>query len=141
MIEPFDGNWASEFIYGQVSPLFIPISLFLLLILLRPICTLSRITTWFGVPSSKMNQYRFQGESNFPLYAQPGELSKLPPELRFQIWKYVFEDIFEKPSSIPSALSILHCNRSLYQETSLILYEFHILGLQIEISTSIDGER
>ncbi|CAI7572235.1 unnamed protein product [Penicillium bialowiezense] len=81
-----------------------------------------------------MNEDRPQEESNLPpLYAQLGEFSKLPAELRFQIWDCLFANFFKYPSKTPRALSILSWNRSLYEETSRILYERRVLELRIRV--------
>jgi hypothetical protein len=87
------------------------------------------------LPPSNMNQNRSQEESKPPLFAQLGEFSKLPPELRFQIWNCLFVDFF-KNTSAPCGLSILSCNRTLNQETSRILYEHRVLSLTIVICCS-----
>ncbi|KAJ5948324.1 hypothetical protein N7466_001339 [Penicillium verhagenii] len=87
------------------------------------------------VPPSNMNQDRSREESKTPLFAQLGEFSKLPPELRFQIWNYLFDDFF-KNMSVPHGLSILSCNRNLNKETTRILYEHRVLSLTIAIDCS-----
>ncbi|KAJ5086740.1 hypothetical protein NUU61_008047 [Penicillium alfredii] len=49
---------------------------------------------------------------------QLGTFAKLPTELRFLIWEYLFSEIHK----IPGALSILYCSRHLYKEVSSLLY-------------------
>lgn len=84
-----------------------------------------------------MNQDRPREESKPPLFAQLGQFSKLPPELRFQIWNYFFDDFFK--SGCPHGLSILSCNRSLNKEISYILYEHRVLTLTVMIRCSTEG--
>lgn len=84
-----------------------------------------------------MNQDHSRGESKPTPFAQLGEFSKLPPELRFQIWNYFFDDFYKNGS--PHGLSILSCSRSLNKETSYILYEHRVLTLTIKMRCSEEG--
>ncbi|KGO74427.1 hypothetical protein PITC_019600 [Penicillium italicum] len=63
-----------------------------------------------------------------PSFAQLGKLAKLPLEIRFFIWESLFYGIY----TAPNALSILRCNRYLYQEISDHLYN----GMRHEIRIS-----
>ncbi|KAJ5746884.1 uncharacterized protein N7511_008580 [Penicillium nucicola] len=85
-----------------------------------------------------MNQDRSQEESK-PPFAQLGEFSKLPPELRFQIWNCLFDNFFQNMDLAPRALSILSCNRSLNEETSRVLYEHRVLTLTVAVRCSYEG--
>ncbi|KAK9852780.1 hypothetical protein MYU51_008017 [Penicillium brevicompactum] len=84
-----------------------------------------------------MNQDRSREESKPTPLAQLGQFSKLPPELRFQIWNYLFDD-FKSTSSSSGPISILFCNRGLYEETSRILYEHRVFSLTINIDSWIE---
>ncbi|CDM32048.1 hypothetical protein CBS147339_1319 [Penicillium roqueforti] len=88
-----------------------------------------------------MNQDCSREESKPPLFARLGEFSKLPPELRFQIWNCLFDDFLWNTSSTPCGLSIISCNRYLNEETTRILYERRVLSLTIVIRCSPEGGR
>lgn len=62
-----------------------------------------------------VNEYQYP---QVPVSAHLGNFVKLPLEIRFLIWEYLFYDIH----TAPHVLSILRCNRHLYQEISDHLY-------------------
>lgn len=72
-------------------------------------------------------------DPNPPLYAQLGEFSKLPPELRFQIWNNLFDGIFDYIEETSHPLAILYCSRFLNEETSHLLYQHRHLSLHLDI--------
>ena len=84
-----------------------------------------------------MDQDRSREEYKPTVSAQLGQFSKLPPELRFQIWNYLFDD-FKSTSIASGPIAILFCNRSLYEETSRILYEHRVFSLTINIDSWIE---
>lgn len=94
------------------------------------------LITTLATPSN-MNQDHPRQEPISPLYAQLGAFSKLPPELRFKIWNHLFDN-FKSTASASGIISILFCNRNLYEETSRILYETRLFGLTIMIDPSIE---
>lgn len=71
------------------------------------------------------NEYQHR---QVPGSTQLGNFAKLPLEIRLLIWEYLFYDIH----TAPRVLSILRCNRYLYQEISDHLYK----GMRHEIRIS-----
>lgn len=104
-----------------------------------------------------MNENQLREESKSPLFAQLGGFSKLPPELRFRIWNYLFDGIFTKTQKqhnnklircgilktpltyskynriTPHPLAILFCNRFINEETSHLLYRERMRLIRFDV--------
>lgn len=94
------------------------------------------------VSSRKMNPAHSQDPMP-PLFAQLGEFSKLPPELRSQIWNNLFDGIFDNRQNTSHTLDILCCSRFLNEEISHLLYQNRALSLRLDASHArlVEGRR